>query len=461
LMDDDFEATQSKLNWDTISDQYLSQKDRLILRNLQGNELGELLAPDSDIKAIFDDDEESMAVASSFIKVLELRSPEQLKYILLLLSTILRNDDRRGQVFLSAQAQDDADSNIISSFSRVWLRNDISSFCQGKAAICAAIILRWLRPVQNDQFQWFESLNSFILSQFLSSKNDQLLSPLLALKGIIRNEYFQKIFHENRGVEKLSQILFENDNHRQVIYLTVYNLWALTFSHYEDDDARAEQINQYKRALLNGELIHKMVKFVREKKSTKISRVTLALFENLTNFENFNEMVVLFGIFPVVESMDTEEKAEDEELKSSVKNLLLNLEKSVKILSSFERYEQEVKTSKLIWGPTHTESFWKKYCHKLEDDNYKLIRCLIKLLDSKDTETVAVACYDIGEWSRFYPDAKPIIEKLKGKYKLMSLIEHFDEDICNNALNAVQKLLTPQSLNGKGDDNNKNNNSNK
>merc|ERR1712154_30889 len=141
------------------------------------------------------------------------------------------------------------------------------------------------------------------------------------------------------------------------------------------------------------------------------------------------------------EQMEKEEKIDDEELKSSVKNLLDNLEKSVKILSSFERYEQEIRSSKLLWGPCHNESFWKKYSNKLEDDNYKLIRSLINLLDSNDPETVAVACYDIGEWSRFYPDAKAVIEKLKGKYKLMSLINHIDDEVKQHALNAVQKVL--------------------
>merc|ERR1712130_391715 len=180
---------------------------------------------------------------------------------------------------------------------------------------------------------------------------------------------------------------------------------------------------------------------IKGKQSIKITRVVLSLFENLINFENFNEMVVLFGLFPVLEQMENEEKFDDEELKGSVKNLLNNLEKSVKILSSFERYEQEIRSSKLIWGPCHNESFWKKYSNKLEDDNYKLIRSLIALLDSKDPETQAVACYDIGEWSRFYQDAKSVIEKLNGKLKMMKLIDHYDQDVKQNALNAVQKVL--------------------
>jgi len=447
-MDDDFEvSTNKRVDWDTVSDQYLSTTDRLNLRKLQGSDKGELLAPDADIAGIFSDEDDSVSVAHSLMKALELRSPEHLNYILLVLSSILRNDARRGQVFVRLQHK--LDSNMMTAFSRVWLRDDLSSFCQGKAAICAAIILRWLYPHELAQeaklniAESFHSLNSFILREFKRSKNDQLISPLLALKGVISNEYFQNIFYGENGIEKLWQLMFENDNHRQVIYLTIYNLWALTFNHYHvsGGDEQAMVVQRYKRALLNGQLIDKLVRFIRDKKSTKITRVTLALFENLCNFENFNEMVVLFGLFPILESMENEEKTDDDELKLSVKNLLANLEKSVKILSSFERYEQEIRSSKLIWGPTHNESFWKKYSIKLEDDNYKLIRRLIELLDSKDPETVAVACYDIGEWSRFYPDAKSVIEKLNGKFKLMKLIEYPDPDVQQNALNAVQKVL--------------------
>jgi len=204
-------------------------------------------------------------------------------------------------------------------------------------------------------------------------------------------------------------------------------------------------------------MVNKLVRFIKAKLSTKITRVTLSLFENLINFENFNEMVVLFGLFPVLEQMENEEKIDDEELKGSVKNLLNNLEKSVKILSSFERYEQEIRSSKLLWGPCHNESFWKKYSNKLEDDNYKLIRSLIALLDSKDPETQAVACYDIGEWSRFYQDAKSVIEKLNGKIKLMKLIDHHDNDVKQHALNAVQKVLV-KNWKGDGQSNNNSNN---
>merc|ERR1712013_352663 len=318
---------------------------------------------------------------------------------------------------------------LIASFSRVWLRDDIGTFSQGKAAIIAASILRWSSGARYASD--YASLCNFIVSSFNKCKSDGLISPLLALKGVIGNGSFSGVFVREGGVDRLAHILFENDHHRQVIYLSVYNLWALTLSGKG-------------KLLVRGQLIEKLVHFVKAKMSTKITRVTLALFENLVNVANFNEMVVLFGLFPVLSGLDSDRKAqemEDDELKKSVGVLLDSLEKSVISLSSFERYEQEIRAEKLLWGPCHNEGFWKKYNKKLEEDNYKLIRQLIALLSSEDPQTVAVACYDIGEWSRFYPDAKAVIEKLKGKYKLMSLIDHFDAEVKQHALNAVQKVL--------------------
>jgi len=371
----------------------------------------------------------------------------------LVLSNLLQGDPRRGAVFLEladsahsdhVDADDDVDrkedsNGVLSSFVRVWARDDISVFCRGKAAICGALILR-----SSEGARWradHRSLCGFILQCLREWKKDQLLSPLVALKGVISNPVFGAMFLSEGGVEKLSHILFENEGHRQVVYLTVFNLWALAL-HCDliVDDERTAML---RGAMMNGTLMAKLVQLVKAKLSTKVTRVTLALFEKLVRFENFNEMVILFGLYPVLEAMDAESKQDDDELAASVQALLGSLEKSVRILSSFERYQQELRAGKLIWGPVHNEAFWKKYAAKMEDDGYKLVRRLIELLDSDDPQTVAVAAFDLGEWARFYPnaDAKAIVEKLKGKHKLMRLIEHYDAEVRQHALNSLQKLL--------------------
>merc|ERR1712013_840230 len=187
---------------------------------------------------------------------------------------------------------------LIASFSRVWLRDDIGTFSQGKAAIIAASILRWSSGARYASD--YASLCNFIVSSFNKCKSDGLISPLLALKGVIGNGSFSGVFVREGGVDRLAHILFENDHHRQVIYLSVYNLWALTLSGKG-------------KLLVLGQLIEKLV-----------------------NLANFNEMVVLFGLFPVLSGLDSDRKAqemEDDELKKSVGVLLDSLEKSVISLS--------------------------------------------------------------------------------------------------------------------------------
>jgi V-type H+-transporting ATPase subunit H len=192
--------------------------------------------------------------------------------------------------------------------------------------------------------------------------------------------------------------------------------------------------------LLNGQLINKLVAIVQSRFSSKVSRVILGYFENMLGRENFNEMLVMFSFHPTLESLN-EEKSEDQEFQNSVKNLLEKLVVSVKIMTSMERYEKELESSKLTWGPCHSEVFWKRYAAQFDLDNYKHIKRLIKLLQSQDTETVAVACNDLGEWSRFYPDGKKVIETLKGKSILMQLIGHKDPTVSKHAIVAVQKML--------------------
>ena len=52
------------------------------------------------------------------------------------------------------------------------------------------------------------------------------------------------------------------------------------------------------------------------------------------------------------------------------------LEKNLKILSSFEKYNKEINTGVLEWNPVHTEKFWKENVKKFEDQDFLLIRFL-------------------------------------------------------------------------------------
>ena len=79
---------------------------------------------------------------------------------------------------------------------------------------------------------------------------------------------------------------------------------------------------------------------------------------------------------------------------------------------------------------------------------------MLDLLASHDAETKAIACFDLGEWSRFYPDGNRVIATLGGKVKLMYMIEDKDPDVRKEAISAVQKILIKnwQALGAVGDE---------
>ena len=62
------------------------------------------------------------------------------------------------------------------------------------------------------------------------------------------------------------------------------------------------------------------------------------------------------------------------------------------------------------WTPVHkSEPFWKENALLLEENDNKLLKVLINLLDSDNPRTQAVACYDIGEFVRFHPRGKKFV----------------------------------------------------
>eukprot|EP00457_Paulinella_chromatophora_P011626 gb/GEZN01011779.1/.p1 GENE.gb/GEZN01011779.1/~~gb/GEZN01011779.1/.p1 ORF type:complete len:173 (-),score=30.16 gb/GEZN01011779.1/:102-620(-) len=118
------------------------------------------------------------------------------------------------------------------------------------------------------------------------------------------------------------------------------------------------------------------------------------------------------------------------------------LETAIEDLSSFEMYSAEVMSGTLTWSPVHTSTFWKDNINKFEYKNFVLIDRLIQALkESKDETALEVACFDLGEFARFHPDGKRIIEKAGGKPILMRMLAHKSPGVKKQALLCIQKLM--------------------
>ena len=121
------------------------------------------------------------------------------------------------------------------------------------------------------------------------------------------------------------------------------------------------------------------------------------------------------------------------------KLLLINY----KEMSRWEVYKNEVESGHLQWGSTHTEAFFKENARMMEGSSgdFRLVKVLIALLSSKDEDVAAIACYDIGEFVRHYPNGRAIAKRLGAKELVMPLIEHENVELQRHALQCVSKIM--------------------
>ena len=61
--------------------------------------------------------------------------------------------------------------------------------------------------------------------------------------------------------------------------------------------------------------------------------------------------------------------------------------------------------------------------------------------DDDAEETVAIACFDLGEFIRHYPNGKAVAKRLGCKEVIMQLLSHENLEIQRQALQCISKLL--------------------
>lgn len=172
----------------------------------------------------------------------------------------------------------------------------------------------------------------------------------------------------------------------------------------------------------------------------KLSRIAFKFFKNISKWDDCVELMVDNNLSKVVEN-ELKKNLKDETLKENLENIQEVLDINYRILSSYEKYVKEIRTDVLNWGPCHSEKFWKQNVKKFEDNNYELVKKLVRLLDSPNEVTQAVACYDLGEFCRFHPFARQILEGANGKQKLMVMIKNGSAQVREQALLATQKMM--------------------
>lgn len=180
-------------------------------------------------------------------------------------------------------------------------------------------------------------------------------------------------------------------------------------------------------------------------RTEKVIRIALMAIENLLKSKQMCEEMAEQETVGLVQALEYE-KWRDDELIDLIKHCIQQLQAEVKMLTNFERFEREVNSGKLKWGFIHSERFWLENVKQCESNNFRVIEHLLCLAQSsRDAETLAVACHDLGEFARLHPFGKQVANTRGAKDRMLELMSNGNRDVAREALLCVQKLMLQNS----------------
>lgn len=137
-------------------------------------------------------------------------------------------------------------------------------------------------------------------------------------------------------------------------------------------------------------------------------------------------------------------KITDEEVREDAAFLQEKLSSNERELSSVDRYRRDLEACRFSWSsPVHSSEFWAENYLAFEAGDFKLLRDLAALLQSKDADAVtrAIACFDVGEFAVNHPQGKYMVMRLGVKEKVLACLEDADDGVKRQALLAMSKMM--------------------
>ncbi|CAM9151453.1 unnamed protein product [Ascophyllum nodosum] len=254
-----------------------------------------------------------------------------------------------------------------------------------------------------------------------------------ALCVLLRHDDARMSFARHGGVGYLTKIIRMqggDTSMSQLLYELCFCLWSTSLC----EEARQDFISCGAIPILAQQ--------VAAATTEKVIRVSLSALKQLTEGDvmSFNAEMISCGLPKTLGNMKNRKWA-DPDIAEDVEALNEILKENSRELSTFERYSQEVMSGQLKWGVVHTEKFWREQARKFETDEFFIVKQLIELLKSEDKNVVSIACYDLGEFVRFYPSGKTIARHLGAKERVMNLVDSEHKDVQRHALQCVSKIM--------------------
>jgi V-type H+-transporting ATPase subunit H len=337
------------------------------------------------------------------------------------------------------------------------------------------------RPIQfASAMEPLEAITAWIVSQLKNTSGPYVAICTPALKVLMETPETRALFCKSGGVKYMARQLRIGTSQNkakvsttvttstggekkkigqasvQQLYEISFCLWILTYELNNSMSIRADFAK-------DTSAVAALVDLVSVAPREKVVRVALSSLCNLATISSdidtteattttstatvvdakfFLSEMIACGLMKAIDHL-RDRQFTDPDLVNDVNVLHKLLHDNYKEMSRWEVYKNEVESGHLQWGSTHTEAFFKENARMMEgsDGDFHLVKVLIALLSSKDEEACAVACFDIGEFVRHYPNGRAIAKRLGAKELVMPLIEHENPELQRQALQCVSKIM--------------------
>jgi len=326
-----------------------------------------------------------------------------------------------------------------------------------------------------------QALISWITSQLQCSSGASLSLVTPTLSALVSCKEARYMFSTNGGIGYISRHLRDKQSSSksysknivkpsvQQLYELSFCIWLLTYECENSSNIRA--------AFHRDGAIKSLVNLVSTAPREKVVRVALSALRNLATCTSSNDSLpeihqhsintssnssssssptprkkidgstflsdmISAGLMKLVDNM-MERQWSDPDLVDDLRVLNDLLHKNYKEMSTWDLYEAEVDSGSLTWGILHTQKFFRANIKRMEGvkGDFILLKKLISLVNSPDEDVAAIACFDIGEFVRHYPNGRHIAKAFGAKNVIMELINHDNPDIQRQALQCISKMM--------------------
>ena len=255
-----------------------------------------------------------------------------------------------------------------------------------------------------------EETANYFLKYLIEFQDDQRMLSKYAythcLMYLLKINELAEIFVSKMGFSILKKILqrdcLENG---QIAYNVCCTLWILSYNDFAMDGFTDFKLNII-------EHVSKILDFFNKE---KIVRIICMLFYNLKDNELCLEHLSMINALNLVIKLQNRPWV-DQEIVQILEDLFKFFDMNYQEFSSFEKWRAQVMRKSLAWSPVHTEKFWQTSFIFFNDaENLECINILIEILSWKESSAMdaqsldqmkAIACYDLGEFARFFPLGK-------------------------------------------------------